>query len=49
MVGTTWEETAINATLLEGLKYEADLLTVHFLSSTTSTKNLMLTLTSNYC
>ena len=29
MVGTTWEEKAINATLLDGLEYEADLLTVH--------------------
>ena len=29
MVGNAWEEKAINATLLEGLEYEADLLTVH--------------------
>jgi hypothetical protein len=29
MNGTTWEEIAINATPLDGLEYEADLLTVH--------------------
>jgi phage tail protein X len=29
MVGDTWEEMAINATPLNGLEYEADLLTVH--------------------